>query len=174
MQEPVYPKTIAFPGSAITITLTERLLGKGQQGEVRYAYLSSDPNKYYAVKVVDRRKVRNKQHQLLVNEIEIMSEIQHPNVVKLITGTKTRSNFYIVMEYCNGGDLRGFIDARGGFLLEHEARLVLRQLVQGLAGIRVQNVMHRDLKLPNVLIKLPTLTKEEAARPGFSLRQFVS
>ena len=45
----------------------------------------------------------------MVNEIQIMTEIQHSNVVSLIAATKTLSNYYLVMEYCNGGDVDGFL-----------------------------------------------------------------
>ena len=55
-----------------------------------------------------------------------MLEIQDINVVRLIYATKTPSNYYLVMEFCNGGDLESFIKARGGFLPENEVRVILR------------------------------------------------
>ena len=61
-----------------------------------------------------------------MNEIEIMTEIKDKNVVGLVTATKTMSNYYLVMEFCNGGDVDGFMKARGGWLSETEARLILR------------------------------------------------
>ena len=42
------------------------------------------------------------------------------------------SNYYLVLEHCNGGDLEDFIKARGGYLMEAEANLILRQIVKGL------------------------------------------
>ena len=68
-------KVIAFPGNKIQIVLTQRVLGKGQYGSVHYGYLRDNPNKYYAVKVIDRKRIKGKNHELLVNEIEIMTEI---------------------------------------------------------------------------------------------------
>ena len=64
------------------------------------------------------------------------------------------------MEHCNGGDVDGFIKARSGHLPELDARLILKQLVSGLLAIRAQNVIHRDLKLSNVLMNFPNLTRE--------------
>ena len=55
-----------------------------------------------------------------------MTEIKDKNVVGLVTATKTMSNYYLVMEFCNGGDVDGFMKARGGWLSEPEARLILR------------------------------------------------
>ena len=69
--------------------LTPKVLGRGQYGAVHYGYLRENPNKYYAVKVIDRKRIKGKTHDLLVNEIEIMTEIVHRNVVGLIAGTKT-------------------------------------------------------------------------------------
>ena len=129
-------KVIAFPGNKIQIVLTPKILGRGQYGSVHYGYLKDNPNKYYAVKVIDRKRIRGKNHELLVNEIEIMTEIQHRHVVSLIAGTKTQTNYYLVMEFCNGGDVDGFIKARRGHLPEVEARLILKQLVQGLMAIK--------------------------------------
>ena len=55
-----------------------------------------------------------------------MTEIKNKNVVGLVTATKTLSNYYLVMEMCNGGDLEKFMKARGGYLTEPEARLILK------------------------------------------------
>ena len=93
---------------------------------MHYGYLKDNPKKYYAVKVIDRKRIRGKAHDMLVNEIEIMTEIQHRHVVDMIAGTKTHSNYYLVMEFCNGGDLEGFIKLRGGHLPEIEARTILK------------------------------------------------
>ena len=112
--------------------LTPRVLGKGQYGTVHYGYLKDNPNKIYAVKVIDKKHIRGKVHELLTNEVEIMTEIQHKHVVGLICGTKTVSNYYLVLEHCNGGDLEGFIKARGGHLSEPEAKQILGQIVNGL------------------------------------------
>ena len=127
------------------------------------------------MKVIDRKRIRGqKPHDLLVNEIEIMTEIKDKNVVGLVTATKTMSNYYLVMEFCNGGDVDGFMKARGGYLSETEARLILRQLVTGLLAIRDKQVMHRDLKLPNILMNFPSLTMAEYNKEGFSTKKYVS
>ena len=64
---------------------------------------------------------------------------------------RTTNNFYLVMELCNGGDLANLKKAKGRFK-ENEARLILQQLVNGFKEIYKQQVMHRDLKLANILI----------------------
>ena len=154
-------KVISFPGNQTQVVLTPKLLGSGQYGQVHQAFIKDDPESLYAVKVIDRKKIKGRTQELLVNEIQIMTEIQNPCVLSLIAATKTLSNYYLVLEYCNGGDLEGFIQKRGGYLQESEARLVLRQIVNGLKAIHDQQYMHRDMKLPNILLHFPNLTKEE-------------
>ena len=76
-------KVIVFPNSRIQVVLTNKTLGKGQFGEVKLAYLKGDPRKVYAVKIMDRKRLSKgksqraaeKAHVLLINEIEIMTEI---------------------------------------------------------------------------------------------------
>ena len=62
------------------------------------------------------------------NEIKIMRSIKSKFVVELNASTATRSNnFYIVMEYCNGGDLDKFRNLRGGgFLVEKDAKILIK------------------------------------------------
>lgn len=103
-----------------------------------------------------------------------MQEIQSENVAGLMHATKTKSNYYLVMQHCNGGDLQHFIRARGGYLSEAEAKMILRQIVNGLLAIKDQNVMHRDLKLANILVNFPGLAKEEWDQPEFSLKDYIS
>ena len=77
------------------------------------------------------------------------------------------------MEHCNGGDVDSFVKARLGYLPEIEARLILKQLVQGLVAIKAHNVMHRDLKLNNILMNFPNLTKEDIFAPNWNVEEYV-
>ena len=88
-----------------------------------------------------------------------MSEIQSNYVVQLKEATKTPNNYYLAMELCNGGDLDNYKKVRGGFLKEKEARLILRQIMLGIAAIKEKEVMHRDLKLPNVMLHFDKMTQ---------------
>lgn len=80
-----------------------------------------------------------------------MAEIDSPHVVKLLECTKTENNYYLALEYCNGGNLQNYVIARGGRLVEEEARVIFRQIISGMAAIKAKEVIHRDLKLPNIL-----------------------
>jgi serine/threonine-protein kinase ULK/ATG1 len=129
----------------------------------------------YAVKCIDKNKIQGtKDLHNLQNEIAIMAEIRSPHVVALRDATKTQSNYYLAMELCNGGDLDGFRKARGGFLQEQEARLILRQIMKGIQAIKEKNVMHRDLKLPNVMINFAELAPNICTKGEFVLKDYIA
>jgi serine/threonine protein kinase len=80
----------------------------------------------FAVKCIDRAKVRgNEGWKCLKNEVAIMADIRNEYVVQLMDGTKTQSTIYLSLELCNGGDLDGLRKARGLYLPEIEARVIL-------------------------------------------------
>lgn len=115
------------------ITLTSKILGKGQYGTVHYSHCKNDEREVYAIKVIDRKRINGeKELHNLQNEILIMSEIDSEYVVRLKDATKTPNNYYLAMEMCNGGDLENYKKIRGGFLKEKEARLILKQIMHGI------------------------------------------
>ena len=67
---------------------------------------------------------------------------------------KTTNNFYLIIEYCNAGDLANLKMVKRKFK-ENEAKTILKQLVEGFKDIYKKGVMHRDLKLANILVHLP-------------------
>ena len=73
-------------------------------------------------------------------------------MVKLIDKSESATSYYLLLELCNGGDLQGLRELRGGYLPEKEARVILQQLVRGMCALKEQNVVHRDLKLENVML----------------------
>ena len=102
-----------------------------------------------------------------------MSEIRSPYIVALQNATKTSQRYYLAMELCNGGDLGNFVKQRGGYLREEEARLILRQIVQGIAAIKTKEVMHRDLKLPNIMLHFTDQPRDICTDPTFNLNKYI-
>lgn len=70
---------------------------------------------------------------------------------------KTGSSYYIVSEFCNGGDLNNLRKVVGGYFKEGDARIFLQQIVKGLEAIKDKQIMHRDLKLDNIFVHFPNL-----------------
>ena len=83
-----------------------KLIGRGAFGEV-YLTEKKGSSLKYATKTLDKRKYsRNeKAKSYLENELAILKEISHPNIVKLIEIQETLNYFHVITEYCNGGSL---------------------------------------------------------------------
>ena len=142
---------------------------------MQFAHDQTNPNKVYAVKVIERNKLKSEQDQRnLKNEIAIMAEIDSPYVVRLFDSTKTMKNIYLVQELCNAGDLDSYRKLRGGNLVEQEARLILKQILMGLAAIKEKQVMHRDLKLPNILVNFSNLSPDVCVDKDIDLAGYIS
>ncbi len=74
-------------------------------------------------------------HKNLRNEVNILAKINSQNVIRLHDVQRTENRFYIIMELCNGGDIEKLKELRGGRFTELEARIILRQLVNGFIEI---------------------------------------
>jgi len=85
------------------------------------------------------------------NEIGILKMLRHPNVVKLLETFETDKYHIIVMELCPGGDLLNYVRKRRK-LTEKYAKFVFKQIMEGIAYCHENGVVHRDIKLDNVLL----------------------
>ena len=87
-----------------------RCLGKGEKSEVYLASKENDSTNLI-VKRYDRINIEETEFgYLLKQEIIILQKLKHPNIIHYIDVKKTRSHFYIVFEYCNGGNLSNILD----------------------------------------------------------------
>ena len=82
----------------------EKSLGKGAFGEV-FLTTKKGTSNIFATKKIERSLVEHKTYwKYLENEILILKELSHPNIVKFENIKKTKNHYYIIMEYCNGGE----------------------------------------------------------------------
>ena len=138
-----------------------KLIGKGTFGEV---YLTSNINnsEIYATKRIEINKDQNKTtSKYLLNEIKIMQALNHPNLIKLHNLYRTNNHFYFIMDYCNGGSLSSILDAyklRFGKPFSQEIiQHFMIQIVDGLKYIHSKNIIHRDIKLDNILLNFDNI-----------------
>ena len=80
-----------------------------------------------------------------------MKILRSKNVVQLLDMFETTNNYYLIQEFCDGGDFRGFLKIKK-FLPENEALLVLKDLLSGFLELLQNGIIHRDLKPENILI----------------------
>ena len=144
----------------------EKSLGKGTFGEVFYTTIQGD-NTPYATKKYDREKIEQSPDlfNYLKAEITILKNLDHPNIVKLKEVKKTKKHFYLVMEYCNGGELQSFLDKyqekNKHAFTEEIVQYLMRQIMSAMYYLHSRNIMHRDIKLENILLKFDSLEDKE-------------
>lgn len=126
-----------------------RLLGKGSFGKV---YMATDKlGKVFAVKEINY-VTETKILKRIQNEIEILKVLDHPNIIKLHDVIKdSESKIYLITEYCAGGDLVQYLK-RKKVLGELEVQRIVHQVGAGLEELYKKKIMHRDIKLQNLLL----------------------
>mmetsp|Transcript_14753 Transcript_14753/g.30300 ORF Transcript_14753/g.30300 Transcript_14753/m.30300 type:complete len:466 (+) Transcript_14753:188-1585(+) len=130
-----------------------KLLGSGQFGDVHLAETSSGEKR--AVKRIKAASMKSSKHvQNLEREIKLLRDSAHPNIVRLFGVKRRGDEFWLIFEYCGGGDLSQYIRSRQPKprLSESIAHGFFRQLASGLLFMSENNLVHRDLKPANLLL----------------------
>lgn len=136
-------------------------LGKGAFAVV-YQVASVSTGDLFAAKELEKKRfVKNGVLDTrLDNEMQIMKDLSHPNIVQYIEYKETDDNLYIIMEFVPGGDLAGYTAAHGA-LQEEMAKDMSQQILSALAYLHARSITHRDIKPDNILISsdIPFVTK---------------
>ena len=129
-----------------------KLIGKGSFGEVFLAVKGKNPM-VFAVKRINLKSQKNQNMIKYLNyELSILKELNHPNIIKLIEILQSHNNYYVVMEYCNGGSLSDCLKNYGRPFPVEIIQYIMRQIVEGLKYIHSHHIIHRDIKLDNILV----------------------
>jgi len=129
--------------------VTSQVLGQGYFAVVKVGVDKKSKEKV-AVKLVNKSLVEKE--ETLANEIDILGSIDHKNVVSLRAIFDTDDTLFIVMELMEGGELYDEIVKRKTFT-EKDAAEITRQLCEALQYLHARGIVHRDLKLENLLLK---------------------
>jgi calcium-dependent protein kinase len=129
--------------------LTNHILGAF--GEVRMC-VHRETGAQRAVKVLKKSAMDAEEQKMMMNEIDILSRLDHPNIVKMYEFFEDEKRYYIVTEICKGGELFDEIIARGKFT-ERDAAVLMKQLLMCVNYCHSNNIVHRDLKPENILLE---------------------
>lgn len=133
-------------------------IGAGSYATVYKAFKKDGCREVVAIKCVDKSSLSKSAIDNIVTEIYLLKILRHENIVEMRDFFWDEGHIYIVMEYCDGGDLSSFIKKRHK-LPEQICRRFLQQLALALKYLRNNNVCHMDLKPQNLLlIRRPQLT----------------
>jgi len=127
-------------------------LGRGAFGKV---YQVLNENKYYALKKIELIEFSEEELELYENEAKILSSINNAHIVKYYDSSKDNEFFYILMEYCEGSDLKQLIKdhkSKKEKIDEKTVYSIIFDICLGIKEIHQKNLIHRDLKPDNIFI----------------------
>ena len=129
-------------------------IGEGHFGLVKRC-IEKSTGKEYAVKIMNKNKIKKKDLQFLIQERNYMMLIKHPNIVSLIQDYEDENCLYFVMEYFKGGDLSKYmkkiIDNQKEKNLERIGARIIKIIAQGVEYLNQFGIVHRDLKPENIV-----------------------
>ncbi|TKS66742.1 Serine/threonine-protein kinase [Collichthys lucidus] len=131
-----------------------RQIGQGAFGK---AFLVRDKDgggdRQSVVKQIDLRKMSAREKDASNKEVTLLSKMRHPNIVTFISSFQERGSLFIVMEYCDGGDLMKKINQqRGVHFTEEQIISWFVQICLGLKHIHDRKILHRDIKAQNIFL----------------------
>ncbi|XP_016099751.1 serine/threonine-protein kinase PAK 6 [Sinocyclocheilus grahami] len=124
-------------------------IGEGSTGVVCIAR-EKHSGRLVAVKMMDLR--RQQRRELLFNEVVIMRDYQHRNVVEMFKSALVEEELWVIMEYLQGGALTNIVSETR--LSEEQIATVCEAVLQALAYLHSQGVIHRDIKSDSILLSL--------------------
>lgn len=131
----------------------ERVIGQGSYATVRHV-VERRTGVTFALKSYSKLRLCDAQRKESVKrEVDILLTLEHSNIIKLHRTIDTPTQLHLVMEHGGGLSLMNYLKMKSGRKLEEEeAKVVFKQIVEGLQYLHQKNVAHRDMKLENILI----------------------
>jgi serine/threonine protein kinase len=150
-----------------------REIGRGTAGTV-YEAIDDKTNKLVAVKSIQSLKLKDKRvMENFKRELKLLHGLNHNNIIKITGVEKTVNNIYLILEYCNGGNLYEYLHfykkTYGNPLPEENVQVILRQLIDGLEYMHNCRTIHRDIKLENILVNFNSVSNQ--IKPGAAINK---
>jgi len=130
-----------------------RVLGQGAFSIVHEATYRRPPHDSYAIKIIDRNKLSRQDVTSFKDEVQILSDLRHENIIRLYEIYKAPYYFFVVLEKLDGGELFDRLCEKHTYV-ECDARNVCKTVFDAMAFCHGHNVAHRDLKPENLLLKV--------------------
>jgi MAP/microtubule affinity-regulating kinase len=107
-----------------------------------------------AFKMYDKKNITSEQRMANINrEIQNLAKLKHPNIVRLLDSYENQTHIILALEYVDGISLSTYLKNRADRILpEFEAKFLFKQIVSGIAYCHKLGVVHRDIKLDNIIV----------------------
>ena len=128
------------------------LIGNGSYGNVYLTHHRID-NKPYAIKLIEKKKLKKLNYpiKIIYREISYQIQLNHPNIIRLYSFHEDEENIFMILEYSNNGTLFSKI-RKQKFLLERESFKYFIEVVNAVNFLHKNNFIHRDIKPENILL----------------------
>lgn len=151
---------------------TGELLGQGGQAKV-FGAVSRGARLPVAVKIISKEGLQTKNEARVRREICILRLSNHPNVMQLYDVFESSERFYLVTEVFHEGTLFSWLEKRNFQVSEFLAKSIFTNIARGLQYLHERGVVHRDLKLENVLLRQTKTGPPEAVLIDFGMSCFL-
>ena len=131
----------------LSLYTKSKTLGQGASGSV---YLGTSKKDGSLIAIKDMILSRQPRLDMIINEIMVMKEVNHPNIVNFVECYIVKESLWVIMEYMEGGMLTELID-RNKFT-EPQMAVICLETAKGLGHLHSKNIIHRDIKSDNVLL----------------------
>ena len=132
-------------------------IGEGTFGKLKLVIYKPTGDEY-AMKILNKQTIKEKMKNIDFKENEIIIKLHHINIVNCFELIENKENFYIIMEYCQKGELSDYIEENKK-LSEDESSMFFYQLINGVNYIHKKGISHRDLKPENLLLTKDKILK---------------
>ncbi|XP_020886128.1 MAP3K epsilon protein kinase 1 isoform X3 [Arabidopsis lyrata subsp. lyrata] len=134
-------------------------IGKGAYGRV-YKGLDLENGDFVAIKQVSLENIVQEDLNTIMQEIDLLKNLNHKNIVKYLGSSKTKTHLHIILEYVENGSLANIIKPnKFGPFPESLVAVYIAQVLEGLVYLHEQGVIHRDIKGANILTTKEGLVK---------------
>ncbi|XP_049690211.1 serine/threonine-protein kinase Nek1 isoform X9 [Accipiter gentilis] len=129
-----------------------RKIGEGSFGKA-ILVKAKENGQQYVIKEINISKMSNKEREESRREVAVLANMKHPNIVLYRESFEENGCLYIVMDYCEGGDLFKKINAQKGILFSEDQILDwFVQICLALKHIHDRKILHRDIKSQNIFL----------------------
>ncbi|XP_014665091.1 PREDICTED: serine/threonine-protein kinase Nek1-like [Priapulus caudatus] len=127
-------------------------IGEGSFGTA-YLVRANDDGNLYVIKEINMCKMTPKEREEARKEVAVLSRMKHPNIVSYRESFEESGQLYIVMDYCDGGDLYSKINLQHGILFTEDQILDwFAQICLAIKHVHDRKILHRDLKSQNIFL----------------------